>query len=131
VGKPVLTLAEQEKVPPTRGLAISVDYLIESSEIGGEQNEIIRIAWDAVERRRQAAAKQGAQLRLNGTIQDKGYVTYGDYEQYMEERKQREQLRFGWDIAKVMREISDNLLSEGWTVSRKRPETRFYPPRLG
>lgn len=105
------------------------DYLIDSERFGAEEDQIIRIAWEAVEQRRQAAARRGNQLRLNGTIQDSGYVTYEDYEQYMEERKQREQLRFGWDIAIVMRGISDNLLSEGWTVSRNYPETRFYPPR--
>lgn len=107
------------------------DCLIESDKSGPQGNEVIRIAWEDVERRRRASAKRGSQLQLNGTIQESGYVTYEDYEQYMEERKEREQLRFGWDIAKVMLEISDTLLSKGWIVSRNRPETRFYPSRPG
>ena len=107
-----------------------IDYLIASNELGPEENEIIRIAWEAVKRRRQAAAKRGNQLQLNGTIRETGYVTYKDCEQYMEERKQSEELGFGWGIGRIMVEISDTLLSKGWTASQRHPETRFYPPRL-
>lgn len=107
------------------------DCLFESEEFQAEGSEVIRIAREAVERRRRAAAERGHQLQLNGTIRDSGYVTYEDYEQYMEERKQREELRFGWDIAKIMIEISDTLLSKGWMSSQHHPETRFYPPRDG
>ena len=97
--------------------------------VGAVENQIIRIAWEAVERRRQAAKKRGKQLQLNGTIQESGYAIYKDYEQYMEERKRREQLKFtSWDLGRVMLEIRITLLSKGWMASSGHPETRFYPP---
>ena len=34
-------------------------------------------------------------------------------------------------VGRIMVEISDTLLSKGWTASQRHPETRFYPPRLG
>jgi len=53
-----------------------------------EESEIIRIAWEAVKRRREAAAKRGKQLQINGRMQENGYAIYKDYEWYMEERRQ-------------------------------------------
>lgn len=103
----------------------------ENDKLRPEEKEIIRIAWEAVEKRRQAATKRGKQLQLNGTAQENGYVTYKDYNQYMEERKQREQLQLAnWDLGRVRHEIRDTLLSKGWTASSGHPETRFYPPEL-
>jgi hypothetical protein len=82
--------------------------------------------------RLEAASKWGNQLLLNGTIQESGYVTYEDYEQYMEERKQRELLKLAtYDLGRVRHEIRDTLLSRGWISSPRHPETRFYPPRHG
>ena len=96
-----------------------------------EENKIIRIAWEAVERRQEAATERGKQLQLNGTAQENGYIVYEDYNQYMEERKQRKQLQLAnWDLGRVRHEIRDTLLSKGWTASSDHPETRFYPPDL-
>ena len=109
-------------------------YLIgenEDDNFGADENAILRIAWEAVKRRREAAKKRGKQLRLNGTVQETGYATYEDYEQYMEDRRQREQLKnANWDLARVRYEIRDTLLSKGWTASPGHPETRFYQPEL-
>ena len=103
----------------------------ETNKLRPEENEIIRIAWKAVERRREAATKRGKQLRINGTVQETGYTVYEDYNQYMEERKHRERLKLpGWDIRRVRQEIKDILLSKGWTASPGHPETRFYPPNV-
>ena len=105
------------------------DYLIESNKFRREENEIIRIAWEAVERRREAARKRGKQLQINGKVRENGYAVYKDYNQYMEKRKQREQLDIAtWDLGRVRHEIRDTLLSKGWTASPHYPETRFYPP---
>jgi len=108
-----------------------VDYFIESNKLRPEGNEIIRIAWEAVERRRQAAARRGKQLRLNGTVRENGYAVYKDYNEYMERRKQQEQLDPNWGLGRVRYEIRNTFLSKGWTSSPHHPETRFYPPRLG
>jgi len=103
----------------------------ETNKLRPEENEIIRIAWKAVERRREAATKRGKQLRINGTEQENGYVVYQDYNQYMEERKQQEQLELAnWDLGRVRHEIRDTLPSKGWAASPHHPETRFYPPEL-
>jgi len=61
----------------------------ETNKLRPEENEIIRIAWEAVERRREAATKRGKQLQINGTVQENGYAVYKDYNQYMEEKKQQ------------------------------------------
>ena len=62
-------------------------YLIESNKFRLEENEIIRIAWEAVERRREAATKRGKQLQINGTVRESGYAVYADFDHYMEVRK--------------------------------------------
>ena len=81
--------------------------------------------------KREASAKPGKQLRINGTVQEIGYAVYEDHDQYMEERKHRERLKLtGWDIRRVKHEIKDILLSNGWMVSPVHPETRFYPPSV-
>jgi len=103
----------------------------ETNKLRPEENEIIRIAWEAVERRREAATKRGKQLQINGTVQENGYAVYKDYNQYMEEKKQQKQLELAnWDLRRVKYEIKDTLLSKGWTVSSSHRETRFYPPEL-
>jgi hypothetical protein len=103
--------------------------IIGENSFNPEENEIIRIAWEAVRRRREAAAKRGKQLRLDRTIQENGYVTYHDYEQYMKERERRERLKVSnWDLARVRYEIKETLLSRGWKPSPGHRETRFYPP---
>jgi len=103
----------------------------ETNKLRPEENEIIRIAWEAVERRREAATKRGKQLQINGTVQENGYAVYKDYNQYMEEKKQQKQLELAnWDLRRVRHEIKDTLLSKGWTVSSGHPATRFYPPEL-
>ena len=101
-------------------------------EIAGVgENEIIRIAWEAVKRRREAAAKQGKQLQIDGTARESGYVVYKDYNKYMKRRTRQEQLDLAnWDTARVRYEIKDTLVSKGWTDSQHHPETRFYPPEL-
>ena len=116
---------------PARGPTILAYHLIgKNDRLAAEENEIIRIAREAVERRREAARKRGKQLRLNDTIRENGYAVYKDYNQYMEERKQREQLTIaGWDFGRVRHEIRNTLLSKGWTASPGHPETRFYPPK--
>ena len=108
-----------------------INYLIESNKIRPEENKIIRIAWEAVERRRQAGARRGKQLQINGTVRENGYAVYKDYNEYMERRKQQEQLDPNWGLGRVRYEIRNTLLSKGWTPSPRHPETRFYPPRLG
>ncbi len=86
----------------------------ETNKLRPEENEIIRIAWKAVERRREAATKRGKQIRINGTEQENEYAVYQDYNQYMEERKQREQLDTAtWDLGRVRHEIRDTLPSKG------------------
>ena len=103
----------------------------ETSKLRLGENEIIRIAWEAVERRREAAAKRGKQLQINGTVQENGYAVYEDYNQYMEEKKQQKQLKLAnWDLRRVKYEIKDTLLSKGWRVSPGHRATRFYPPEL-
>jgi hypothetical protein len=103
--------------------------IIGENSFNPEENEIIRIAWEAVRRRREAAAKRGKQLQLDGTTQESGYVTYSDYEQYMREREQRERLKASnWDFARVRYEIRETLLTKGWRPSPGHRETRFYPP---
>ena len=95
-----------------------------------EENEIIKIAWEAVKRRREAAIKRGKRLRLDGTVCEEGYVIYKDYEQYMKERAHRDLLKLvNWDTARVRYEIRDILLLKGWMSSSHHPETRFYPPQ--
>ena len=109
-----------------------VDYLIESNKLRPEENEIIRIAWEAVSRRREEARKRGNQLRLNGGGQESGYAIYVDFNGYMEMRKRQEELELGtWDLRRIWQEIRDTLLSKGWMASPHHPATRFYPPRLG
>lgn len=98
--------------------------------VGVEENEIIKISREAVERRREAATKQ-IQLRINGTVRESGYAVYADFDDYMEVRKRQEQLGLAnWDVGRVRHEIRDTLLSKGWTASSGHPETRFYPPEL-
>ena len=103
-----------------------------TSKLWPEENEIIRIAREAVGRRREAATKRGKQLQINGTIRENGYAVYKDYNEYMERREQQEQLKLAnWDLRRVKYEIRNTLLSKGWSPSARHPETRFYPPRLG
>jgi hypothetical protein len=107
-----------------------MEYECLFGEIAGVgENAIIRIAWEAVRRRREAAAKQGRRLQLDGTVGENGYVVYNDYNEYMETGKQQEELKLGnWDIGRVRYEIREILLSKGWMDSQHHPETRFYPP---
>jgi len=107
--------------------------LTEDTDIFGEiaavENEIIRIAWEAVARRREEAKKRGNQLRLNGTVQESGFAIYADFNDYMEVRKRQKELKLGtWGLRRIWQEIRDTLLSKGWTASPHHPETRFYPP---
>jgi len=105
--------------------------LFESEEFQVESSDIIRIAWEAVNKRRAAASERGGQLSFDGAMKEV-YVTYEDYDHYMEERKRRELLKLAnWDIARVRIEIRDTLLSKGWRPSTRHPETRFYAPTPG
>lgn len=103
--------------------------LFEGGEFGIEGDMIVRIAWEAANKRMAAASERGSQLSFEGAIQEEGYVTYNDYDQYMEDRKRSELLKLAnWDIARVRYEIRDTLLSRGWRPSILHPETRFYAP---
>ena len=131
MGKLVLTLAEQEEVPPTRGLTSLSNQLFGNSDLRSEESGILRIAWEAVERRRQAARERGEQLLFNGTVKEAGYTTYDDYEQYMKRLTRQEQLEIsGHDLHRVRCDISEALQDRGWKYSPGHPETRFYPPKL-
>lgn len=93
-----------------------------------EEQKILKIAWDAVKRRREEAKNRG-QLKLDGVVREIGYVTYEDFEQYMEEIKQKNKLLISkWDAGRIRIEISNILLSKEWVRSQGHPETRFYPP---
>ena len=121
----------KEDARPARGPLILVDTFIESSKFGFEENRIIKIAWEAVERRREAAAKQGKQLQIDGKTRENGYAVYKDYNQHMEERKQRDKLGAAdFSLGKVRFKIRATLLSKRWTASAHHPETRFYPPNF-
>ncbi|MBA7662323.1 hypothetical protein ES703_70351 [subsurface metagenome] len=86
VGKCVSTFAQQKKMPdPQGGFHLVYQNNNETNKIRLGENTILRIACKAVERRRQASAKIGKQLRINGTVQESGYAVYDDNNQYVEE----------------------------------------------
>jgi hypothetical protein len=103
----------------------------ETDELSPEENEIIRIAWQAVNRRREDAKKRGEQLRIiNGMNQDSGYAVYDDFNQYMGKKKLQKGLKASdWSLGRIRYKIRNTLLSKGWAASRHHPETRFYPPK--
>jgi len=96
------------------------------------ENEIVKIAREAAEKRRVAAEKLsgelGKQQRLDGTVEPcRGYAVYSDFEGYI---KQRIGMVSGWNSAERRFHIWDILDSAGWEYKRgrgRRP-TRFYPP---
>jgi hypothetical protein len=97
-----------------------MEYECLFGEIAGVgENAIIRIAWEAVRRRREAAAKQGRRLQLDGTVGENGYVVYNDYNEYMETGKQQEELKLGnWDIGRVSTKLGKFCSQkDGWIAS--------------
>lgn len=106
----------------------------EIDEFENEHDEIVKIAWEAVEKRRvaeeQIARKIGKQQRLDGTVLVcRGYATYEDYDEYMERKKREEQLKLAtWDVGRIRFLIRKTLLALEWTASKGHRETRFYPP---
>lgn len=108
-----------------------LNHLFENNELVLRDKDIVMIAWEAVERRRLAGSVRGKQRLMDGTIVEYGYVTYKDYDDYVERIKQQEHLNLQWDMRRLRDRIKNTLLSEVWRYSPHHPETRFYPPRLG
>ena len=107
-------------------------------EIHDEEDEILNIAWEAAEKRQQAAEqaaeKTGKQMILDGTVPVcRGYVVYSDFNEFMR-RKMGEPQPALADIAHAQERIEvaikEILEACEWEhdPGRGRREARFYTP---
>lgn len=71
---------------------------------GDEEDEILNIAWEAAEKRQQAAEKTSKQMMLDGTPLCRGYVVYSDFNEFMR-RKMGEPQPAPADISHAQRRI--------------------------
>jgi len=97
-------------------------------------DEIVKIAWEAAEKRRVAAEEiareRGKQKILDGTVAPcRGYAVWDDFRDYMEQRKLREGLKLtGRDMQELKGKMRKTLKAAGWTDREVHSKILFYPP---
>jgi hypothetical protein len=122
VGKCVSTFAQQKEMPNPQGGAV-----LEHQNIINE-NEILAIAWQSVESRREKAKHSSYRITIDGTEEETGYVRYDDFDQYARGKGINDKKVSDFTLRKLRFQIRNVLISNRWSVSAHRPETRFYPP---